>query len=842
MRASNCIFAWVTFHLLAVLVADLQEVTASEPANPTFQVKGRVVDETEQPVSGAEVKSLIFKECPSGITDDDGHFVLELPRKPPQFLSLCATVEDQARQAFFSYRLDGGKELPAEIKLVIRPAREIDVTVVESNGPPVQDAKVIASGIYFYAAEGTSDANGKVVLRVPVDTEIGTISAGKPGAGFDYFRYQSPKAPESDTYRLPRDHALPLTLVLNGCRQRVTVRVINDGGLPMAGVSVRPLYIEKPKKGGNCVMADAKAMTDEHGLVTFDDLPVDCSGPVTFATEAKGYYAPKRAMLEPGSEAAEITATLSRLLPVHGQVTFYDGRPGAGVKVSVAGDGYVGERFHDHTQADEHGHFELGVYPNQFYVFAAAFDDSITPLVTRLIRDEDPTDQLRLVLRKATHVHGRLTIGPDRRPYAGQFLILQRHGEDEYGKVPKSDRLPELDTHRINPMVTSSTFTDSQGEFEFLGGPGKCCLLRFPGMQGEHFELTNEAEFEINLHADRPDEEEFAGRVISQDEPPRGIAEAQVAGFALKGPAGMRSTSGAEGSFRATRRTVAMLIYARTEDGSMAGIVRVGPDDRSMDIPVASAASARGRLIDPTTGAPLGNVELTYGVSWDGPRSGLQCGGKIRSNDQGEFTADGLVPGWQYQFVAIRAKVPASRPTGGHWVQLTRITPDWAENIDLGDFKVDLSEVPRPVRAAVRVRAPRQAKIYDTEADGNEQIAAALKTATDEQKRVLLQFGADWCVWCHKLNDCFKENDEIAAALRENYILVPIEVNLLGERKHNADVNERYGNPTRHGLPVLVVLDADGNVLKTKDTGELNVDDDYGPKKVLAFLNRWKPE
>lgn len=34
--------------------------------------------------------------------------------------------------------------------------------------------------------------------------------------------------------------------------------------------------------------------------------------------------------------------------------------------------------------------------------------------------------------------------------------------------------------------------------------------------------------------------------------------------------------------------------------------------------------------------------------------------------------------------------------------------------------------------------------LYDTSADGKEQIAAALKTAKAEDKRVLLKFGANW--------------------------------------------------------------------------------------------------
>jgi hypothetical protein len=37
-----------------------------------------------------------------------------------------------------------------------------------------------------------------------------------------------------------------------------------------------------------------------------------------------------------------------------------------------------------------------------------------------------------------------------------------------------------------------------------------------------------------------------------------------------------------------------------------------------------------------------------------------------------------------------------------------------------------------------------QGKLYDTNAKGSEQIAAALKTAKAEDKRVLLKFGANW--------------------------------------------------------------------------------------------------
>ena len=56
---------------------------------------------------------------------------------------------------------------------------------------------------------------------------------------------------------------------------------------------------------------------------------------------------------------------------------------------------------------------------------------------------------------------------------------------------------------------------------------------------------------------------------------------------------------------------------------------------------------------------------------------------------------------------------------------------------------------------------------------------------------------------------------------------------------HNNDTNKKYGNPTRLGLPVIVILDADGKALVTQDTGKLEEGDHHDPKKVLAFLNEW---
>ena len=59
-------------------------------------------------------------------------------------------------------------------------------------------------------------------------------------------------------------------------------------------------------------------------------------------------------------------------------------------------------------------------------------------------------------------------------------------------------------------------------------------------------------------------------------------------------------------------------------------------------------------------------------------------------------------------------------------------------SVIVGPAEFSLSVAGEPLQKSERP------KLYDTSADGKEQIAAALKTAKAEDKRVLLKFGANW--------------------------------------------------------------------------------------------------
>jgi thiol:disulfide interchange protein len=127
--------------------------------------------------------------------------------------------------------------------------------------------------------------------------------------------------------------------------------------------------------------------------------------------------------------------------------------------------------------------------------------------------------------------------------------------------------------------------------------------------------------------------------------------------------------------------------------------------------------------------------------------------------------------------------------------------------------------------------------IYDETLDGNKQLAEAEAAAAKDGKLVLIQFGANWCGWCHKLHHLFDTDKEVSAELKAHYILVLVDVN----KSHNGILLKQYG-AQQMGLPSLVVLDAAGKHLTTKNTGELEEGDHHSPAKVIEFLKKWAPK
>ncbi len=124
--------------------------------------------------------------------------------------------------------------------------------------------------------------------------------------------------------------------------------------------------------------------------------------------------------------------------------------------------------------------------------------------------------------------------------------------------------------------------------------------------------------------------------------------------------------------------------------------------------------------------------------------------------------------------------------------------------------------------------------IYDEAANATAQVDAAIARAKRDNKRVLVQWGANWCGWCHLLHELYAKDAAIGRELLYEYELVLVDV---GRFDKNQELMARLEAPVKdHGIPYLTVLDSDGKPIVQQDSGALEAGDHHDPAKVMAFL------
>lgn len=130
--------------------------------------------------------------------------------------------------------------------------------------------------------------------------------------------------------------------------------------------------------------------------------------------------------------------------------------------------------------------------------------------------------------------------------------------------------------------------------------------------------------------------------------------------------------------------------------------------------------------------------------------------------------------------------------------------------------------------------------IYDAGLDVKARIAEAVKTAQAENRHILLQFGANWCPWCHRLHDLFQTDPAIRELLAKSFHVIMVDTGGRNTPLINQDLVDQY-HVRSLGLPALVVLGPKGEVLCIQSTGVLEKGKAHDPAKVLAFLQIHAP-
>lgn len=128
--------------------------------------------------------------------------------------------------------------------------------------------------------------------------------------------------------------------------------------------------------------------------------------------------------------------------------------------------------------------------------------------------------------------------------------------------------------------------------------------------------------------------------------------------------------------------------------------------------------------------------------------------------------------------------------------------------------------------------------IYPAPSQAKADIAAALRTAAAKHKRVILDFGGNWCGDC-KVLDIYFHNQHNLPILEANFVLVHVNV---GRFDANTDIAARYNIPLQKGVPALAVLSTKGKLLYSQTGGEFEDMRHMEPTSVTEFLTQWRPE
>ena len=125
---------------------------------------------------------------------------------------------------------------------------------------------------------------------------------------------------------------------------------------------------------------------------------------------------------------------------------------------------------------------------------------------------------------------------------------------------------------------------------------------------------------------------------------------------------------------------------------------------------------------------------------------------------------------------------------------------------------------------------------FDPSRDAAADVAHAIALANAQGKHVIVDVGGEWCSWCHVLDRCIAGNADVRSLLDAKYVWVKVNYS---KANRNEALLARW--PKVAGYPHLFVLDADGRLLHSQDTGRLESGSGYDRRKFLAMLGRWAP-
>ena len=137
---------------------------------------------------------------------------------------------------------------------------------------------------------------------------------------------------------------------------------------------------------------------------------------------------------------------------------------------------------------------------------------------------------------------------------------------------------------------------------------------------------------------------------------------------------------------------------------------------------------------------------------------------------------------------------------------------------------------------ALLLAIPGQARNagYDPARDPARDLEAAVKQAQQDNKRIVIVLGGEWCSWCHVLESYLRANADVQAAWSRTFVTV--KVNFSRENENRSFLKQF---PDAPAFPHFFVLAKDGKFLHSQDSVELEDGTTYSKDRMMRFIAKW---
>jgi thiol:disulfide interchange protein len=125
---------------------------------------------------------------------------------------------------------------------------------------------------------------------------------------------------------------------------------------------------------------------------------------------------------------------------------------------------------------------------------------------------------------------------------------------------------------------------------------------------------------------------------------------------------------------------------------------------------------------------------------------------------------------------------------------------------------------------------------YDPARNPANDLKQAIAEAERTHRRILLDVGGQWCIWCKYLDQFFDSHPDLKAYRDKNYVWMKVNFSRDNENK---DFLAQY--PSIPGYPHIFVLTSEGRFYHSQDTSPLEEGKGYSPERVKEFLEKWAP-